>query len=86
MVENSLMTGDTLFVRGCGRCDLPGGSPKQMYESLTQKIKKLPDQTAILPGHFYGEEPSSTLSSEKIKNPYLLCENYELFLNMTGLE
>ncbi len=85
LLNNNLLTGDTLFVRGCGRCDLPGGDPKQMYESLTQKLLKLPDDTVVLPGHFYSEEPTSRMKEEKTKNPYLICNNLETFLNLLGL-
>ena len=82
LIENNLLTGDTLFVGGCGRCDLSGGDPKKMYESLTQKLMKLPDRTLLLPGHFYGEKATSTLSEEKKKNPYLICNNLETFLDL----
>jgi glyoxylase-like metal-dependent hydrolase (beta-lactamase superfamily II) len=84
LVNNNLISGDTLFVRGCGRCDLPGGDPKKMYESLTQKLMKLPDDTVLFPGHFYGEEPVSRLKDEKVKNPYMMCGSYETFLKMAG--
>jgi len=79
-----LLTGDTLFVRGCGRVDLPGGNAKDMYESLTGKIAKLPGDTELYPGHFYGEEPRSKVSEEKAKNPYLLCSSLDVFLGMLG--
>ena len=84
LVGNNLISGDTLFVKGCGRCDLPGGNPEQMYRSLTQKIMKLPEDTVLYPGHFYGGDSSSDLKTEKKKNPYLLCENLNTFLTMTG--
>jgi glyoxylase-like metal-dependent hydrolase (beta-lactamase superfamily II) len=48
-----LVAGDTLFLEGCGRTDLPGGDPAQLYESLTQKIAKVPDDAVLFPGHLY---------------------------------
>ena len=82
LIKNNLVSGDTLFIRGCGRSDLAGGNPKDLYESLTQKIYKLPDQTILFPGHNYAEKPSSDLKEEKEKNPYLLCSSLETFLNL----
>lgn len=82
LVENNLVSGDTLFVRGCGRCDLPGGDPHAMYESVTQKLMKLPDDTLLYPGHFYGKEPTSTLKDEKKLNPYFLTGNLETFIRL----
>ena len=84
LVDNNLISGDTLFVRGCGRCDLPGGDPEKMYESLTQKLLKLPDDTVLYPGHFYGNDPVSDLKTEKTKNPYMICGNLETFLKLAG--
>ena len=84
LVKNNLISGDTLFIRGCGRCDLPGGDPKQLYDSLTRKLVKLPDDTILYPGHFYAEEASSRMREEKTKNPYLICESLNTFLGMVG--
>lgn len=70
-VRNHLVSGDTLFIQGCGRCDLPGGDPEQMYYSLTQKLMRMDDGTILLPGHNYAEKPRSTLGEEKTSNPYL---------------
>ncbi len=70
-VHNHLVSGDTLFIKGCGRCDLPGGDPEQMYYTLTQKLMRMDDATILLPGHNYSENPTSTLGEEKKENPYL---------------
>ena len=70
-VRGHLVSGDTLFIQGCGRCDLPGGDPEQMYYSLTQKLMRMDDSTVLLPGHNYAEKPQSTLGEEKTSNPYL---------------
>jgi len=69
-VRKHLVSGDTLFIKGCGRCDLPGGDPEQMYYTLTQKLMRMDDDTVLLPGHNYAEVPQSTLGEEKIGNPY----------------
>lgn len=66
-----LFTGDTLFVEAAGRTDLPGASLSTLLTSLKEKIMPLPDDTCILPGHDYGETPTSTLGQEKENNPYL---------------
>ncbi len=63
--EGNLFTGDTLFTEGMGRTDLPGGSYKQIIESITGKILSLPDSTIIWPGHNYGRNPSSTVAEQK---------------------
>ncbi|HCU24531.1 MAG TPA: hypothetical protein DF383_05895 [Deltaproteobacteria bacterium] len=70
-IQNHLVSGDTLFIKGCGRCDLPGGDPEQMYYTLTQKLMRMDDKTVLLPGHNYAEVPQSTLGEEKRNNPFL---------------
>lgn len=80
LVDSKLLTGDTLFVGECGRTDLPGGSPKQMYESLFEKIRVLPDELEIYPGHDYGDKPSSTLGYEKKHNYTLEPRTLEEFI------
>ncbi|MGQ0507639.1 MAG: MBL fold metallo-hydrolase [Myxococcaceae bacterium] len=68
--DDALVTGDTLFVHGCGRCDMKGGDPEAMHRSLTQVIMRLPDETRMMPGHDYGEVPVSSIGAEKQGNPY----------------
>lgn len=79
--KDVLITGDTLFIDGCGRCDLPGGNPKMMFRSLYEVILKLPDQTILYPGHNYGEVPFATLAEQKMTNPYLQAGNLKNFLD-----
>ena len=55
-VKDSLFAGDTLFLQGCGRVDLPGGDADEMYYTLTQRLSKLPDSMTLFPGHAYGGE------------------------------
>ena len=73
LADGKLMTGDTLFVGECGRTDLPGGDPSEMYDSLFHKIARLDDKTEVYPGHDYGPTPSSTLG-EEMKTNYTLKE------------
>ncbi len=65
-----LITGDTLFVGGIGRTDFPGGSYKELIDSLKTKLIALPDDTIVWPGHGYGGS-QSTIGEEKRSNPYL---------------
>lgn len=66
-----IITGDTLFVGNCGRTDLPGSDPEEMYNSLFRKIIKLDNNMIVYPGHNYGYKPTSTIEEEK-KNNYVL--------------
>ena len=67
--EGGLFAGDTVFVNACGRCDLPGGDPEQMYESL-RRISQLDPALKLYPGHDYGDVPVSSIAREREKNPY----------------
>lgn len=71
-----LLTGDTVFIRDCGRTDLDTGDNAQMFESL-QKIRKLPPETVILPGHHYQAECASTLERELRESPPFQCKTVE---------
>jgi glyoxylase-like metal-dependent hydrolase (beta-lactamase superfamily II) len=66
-VDGALVAGDTLFCQGCGRVDLPGGDPQQMYETLTQRLGALPGDTILWPGHNYGGK-SATLDEVRRTN------------------
>ncbi len=66
-----VFTGDTLFVEGVGRSDLPGGSWPLMLRSIKTRLLTLPDDTVVLPGHNYGPTPTSTIGHEKRFNPFL---------------
>jgi len=73
----ALVSGDTLFVGACGRVDLPGSDPDEMYRTLTQRLAKLPDSAVLYPGHDYGTTPTSTLAGERARNPYLRIPTLE---------
>lgn len=71
LASSALVSGDTLFIGGCGRVDLPGGNPDDMYHSLTQVLSRLPENTLLFPGHNYASKPTSTIGDEKKDNHYL---------------
>ena len=75
-VKNTLVSGDTLFINGCGRVDLPGSNKDDMYHSM-EKLKSLPDDTLLLPGHNYGHIPSATMAETKAQNPYLKVKDLD---------
>lgn len=66
-----LLTGDSLFIRGCGRTDFQSGNPGQLYDSITQRLFTLPDETLVYPGHDYRGHTVSTIGEEKRWNPRL---------------
>jgi len=80
LVDGKLLTGDTLFVGECGRTDLAGSSPSDMYESLFHKILLLQDSIEVYPGHDYGRTPSSTVGYERENNYVLKPRTREEFL------
>lgn len=84
LVDGRLVSGDTLFIQGCGRVDLPGADPAQMYESLTQKLAKLPEETVLYPGHDYGARPTSTIGEELRDNMYMKVPSLDRWLQMMG--
>jgi glyoxylase-like metal-dependent hydrolase (beta-lactamase superfamily II) len=81
LVDGRLVSGDTLFIRACGRTDLPGSDPAEMYASLTQRLGALPDDTVLYPGHNYGG-PSSTIGDEKRHNPFMRFASLGEFLRV----
>ncbi len=74
-----LITGDTLFVGDCGRADLPGGSLEDLFESIQKKLKSLPENVQVYPGHDYGERHFSTIGEEKKSNPAMACRSLDEF-------
>jgi hydroxyacylglutathione hydrolase len=80
LFEGNLATGDTLFVGECGRTDLAGGDPSEMYDSLLHRIVALDDGLVVLPGHDYGATPTSTIGREKAENYTLQPRTREEFI------
>lgn len=71
LVDGKLVSGDTLFLQGCGRTDLPGGDPVALYESLTTRLARIPDDVFIYPGHAYADEPTASLGDTRRTNMVL---------------
>jgi len=79
-----VFTGDTLFVGNCGRVDLPGSDPKEMYRSLLDKVGKLDEKLVVYPGHDYGPSPTSTIGHEKKFNHIMQPRTEREFLEFMG--
>lgn len=84
-IKQTLVSGDTLFINGCGRVDLPGSNSEEMYRSL-QKLADLPDETLLLPGHNYGPVPNATLGETKQQNTYLRIKDLETWRMIMGTD
>tara|TARA_E500000331_G_scaffold94392_2_gene90597 strand:- start:3058 stop:4203 length:1146 start_codon:yes stop_codon:yes gene_type:complete len=82
-VKNTLISGDTLFINGCGRVDLPGSNSEDMYHSMC-KLCGLPDDTLLLPGHNYGHVPNATMGETKQMNTYLRIDNIDTWKTIMG--
>jgi len=79
-----LVAGDTLFLGSCGRVDLPGSNPEDMYYSLNRTLRALPDETVLYPGHLYSPEASDSMGSQKRTNPFLRAASLDQFLMFMG--
>ena len=84
LIDGRLISGDTLFIGSCGRVDLPGSDAAQLYDSLVNKLKQLPDDTILYPGHNYAERMTSTIGEEKRRNVYMRFDRLEDFLGLMG--
>jgi glyoxylase-like metal-dependent hydrolase (beta-lactamase superfamily II) len=77
-----LLTGDSLFIRGCGRTDFQSGNAGAMYDAITQRLFTLPDETLVYPGHDYKGETVSTIGEEKQWNPRFVGQTRESFIDL----
>ena len=84
VLDGAVFTGDTLFVGNCGRTDLPGSDPKEMYHSLLNIVSRLDDKLVVYPGHNYGQTPTSTIGFEKKFNLVLQRRTEQEFLEFMG--
>jgi hydroxyacylglutathione hydrolase len=82
-VKHTLISGDTLFIDGCGRVDLPGSNSEDMFNSL-RKLAELPDETILLPGHNYSAVAHATMGDTKRTNAYMRINNLESWKMMMG--
>lgn len=83
-VDGRLVAGDTLFLDGCGRTDFPGSSPEEMYESLTQRLAKVPDDAVLYPGHRYSMASSATMGITREQNIVFRPQTREQWLAVFG--
>lgn len=79
-----LLTGDSLFIRGCGRTDFQSGSAEALYDSITEKLFTLPDHVWVYPGHDYRGQTVSTIGEEKQYNPRLAGQSKTAFVQLMG--
>ena len=84
LVDGALLSGDTLFLDGCGRTDLPGSDPEAMYESLTTRLAQVPDGTVVYPGHQYAPEPSAPMGAVRRSNACFRPRSAEEWLAAFG--
>jgi glyoxylase-like metal-dependent hydrolase (beta-lactamase superfamily II) len=89
LMNDRVFTGDTLLINGTGRTDFQSGSPYDAYDSLFNRLLKLPEKTLIFPAHDYNGEKNSTIENEKNNNPRLQVnskEEYAEIMNNLNLE
>jgi glyoxylase-like metal-dependent hydrolase (beta-lactamase superfamily II) len=82
LVNGRLISGDTLFLDGCGRTDLPGSDPNEMYRTLTQRLSNISDDTVLFPGHLYSADPSAPMGDVRRQNRALVPASAEQWLAM----
>lgn len=83
-VEDNLVAGDTLFLQGCGRVDLPGGNSEELFRTLTQRLSKIQDEIILYPGHNYGGSGSAPMGEVRQTNSYLQINRLEDWLGLMG--
>lgn len=81
VLPDSIFTGDTIFIEGCGICNTQGGSPEKMFESIQMVKNMVHPNTLVYPGHSYGKEPGCSLSLLMDENIYFLIEKRGIFVN-----
>jgi glyoxylase-like metal-dependent hydrolase (beta-lactamase superfamily II) len=83
-VDDRLVAGDTLFLDGCGRTDLPGGDPLEMYHSITERLARIPDHATLFPGHLYSPMPSASMGDTRKHNFVFVPRSAEQWMAMFG--
>ena len=84
MLDGALVSGDTLFLDGCGRTDLPGGDPKALYHSLTHTLAQVPDDAILFPGHMYSAAPAASMGDTRRTNFVLWPRAEQDWVRMLG--
>ena len=82
LMDNYLFSGDTLLINGTGRTDFQNGSSKDAYNSIFNRLLKLPEETILYPGHDYNGKESSTIGNEKKFNPRLQVKNVDEYVEL----
>ena len=82
LMNNYLFSGDTLLINGTGRTDFQNGSSKDAYDSIFNRLLKLPDETLLYPAHDYKGETVSTIGKEKRSNPRLQVRNVDEYVDI----
>ena len=82
LMDNYLFSGDTLLINGTGRTDFQNGSSKDAYDSIFNKLLKLPDETLLYPAHDYNGEKVSTIGKEKKQNPRLQVNSVNEYVDI----
>lgn len=85
LCDGMVMTGDALFIRGCGRTDFQQGDAARLYHSITSKLFTLPDETRVYPGHDYKGMTVSTIGEERALNPRLTLDQDAFVVLMASL-
>lgn len=84
LVDGRLVSGDTLFLDGCGRTDLPGSDPAEMYRSLHERLARIDARTELYPGHRYSSSPSAALGEVRRTNRVLAPASAAQWLAVYG--
>ena len=82
LMNNYLFSGDTLLINGTGRTDFQNGNPKDAYNSIFNKLLKLPEETLLYPAHDYKGEKVSTIGKEKKQNPRLQVSSVDEYIDI----
>lgn len=82
LVEGRLLSGDTLFIDGCGRTDFPGGDTLEMYRTLSERLNAVSDDTVLFPGHLYAPESSLSMGHVRARNYVFSAKSQDEWLEM----
>jgi glyoxylase-like metal-dependent hydrolase (beta-lactamase superfamily II) len=77
-----MLSGDTLFIDGCGRTDFPGGDTRELFVSLNERLTAVSDETVLFPGHLYSPESFLPMGVVRERNPVLSVASLEQWLAM----
>jgi glyoxylase-like metal-dependent hydrolase (beta-lactamase superfamily II) len=83
-IKEYLVAGDTLFLQGCGRVDLPGGNSEEMYRTLTQRLSKIQNEVVLYTGHNYGGKDYAPMGEVRESNSYLQIDSLDQWRRLMG--